>query len=88
MRADHRPERAIESRPRPVTDANFWLESPVSGNTALLVLSVSCLATIEEVGVTLGPVGVPGVFGFEELVASLVLDVLRAQQDNFYAILP
>ena len=64
MRADHRPERAIESRPRPVTDANFWLESPVSGNTALLVLSVSCLATIEEVGVTLGPVGVPGVFGF------------------------
>ena len=64
MRADHRPVSAIERKPKPVTDANFWLESPVSGNTALLVLSVSCLATIEEVGVTLGPVGVPGVFGF------------------------
>ena len=64
MRADHRPVSAIERKPKPVTDANFWLESPVSGNTALLVLSVSCLATTEEVGVTLGPVGVPGVFGF------------------------
>ena len=67
MRADHRPVIAIERKPRPVTDANFWLESPVSGNTgntALLVLSVSCLATTEEVGVTLGPVGVPEVFGF------------------------
>jgi len=64
LRADHRPVSAIVSKPTPVTDANFWLESPVSGNCPLLFLSVSCLAITEEVGVTFGPVGVPGVVGF------------------------
>ena len=63
MRTDHRPERAIESKPRPVTDANFWLDSPVSGNFSVYMPCVWFLATTVEVETTLGPVGVPGVLG-------------------------
>ncbi len=66
----------------PVTDATLVRISCFGNCCPLLVLlSVSCLATTEEVGVTFGPSKCSRSFGFEVLVASLI-DMLRAQQQD------